>query len=237
MDDNPLNLNLLQKTIKIKFKNQLILQQAMTHKSYANENRNKSARDNERLEFLGDAVLNLVISDTIFKMYRDYPEGELAKTRAVVVSAPTLARTAKKIELGKYLYLGKGEAMTGGRNRDSILADALEALIGAIYLDCGLAEVTDFIKKYLFDEIQLVESGEHIQDYKTILQEEIQKRSNTRPLYSVVNEEGPDHDKLFTVQVKYKSSVIGTGTGKNKKEAQQRAAANAITKLTEERFR
>lgn len=237
MDDNPLNLNLLQKTIQIKFKNQLILQQAMTHKSYANENRNKSARDNERLEFLGDAVLNLVISDTIFKMYRDYPEGELAKTRAVVVSAPTLARTAKKIELGKYLYLGKGEAMTGGRNRDSILADGLEALIGAIYLDCGLAEVTDFIKKYLFDEIQLVESGEHIQDYKTILQEEIQKRSNTRPLYSVVNEEGPDHDKLFTVQVKYKSSVIGTGTGKNKKEAQQRAAANAITKLTEEKFR
>lgn len=237
MDDNPLNLNLLQKTIQIKFKNQLILQQAMTHKSYANENRNKSARDNERLEFLGDAVLNLVISDTIFKMYRDYPEGELAKTRAVVVSAPTLARTAKKIDLGKYLYLGKGEAMTGGRNRDSILADALEALIGAIYLDCGLAEVTDFIKKYLFDEIQLVESGEHIQDYKTILQEEIQKRSNTRPLYSVVNEEGPDHDKLFTVQVKYKSSVIGTGTGKNKKEAQQKAAANAITKLTEEKFR
>lgn len=237
MDDNPLNLNLLQKTIQIKFKNQLILQQAMTHKSYANENRNKSARDNERLEFLGDAVLNLVISDTIFKMYRDYPEGELAKTRAVVVSAPTLARTAKKIDLGKYLYLGKGEAMTGGRNRDSILADALEALIGAIYLDCGLAAVTDFIKKYLFDEIQLVESGEHIQDYKTILQEEIQKRSNTRPLYSVVNEEGPDHDKLFTVQVKYKSSVIGTGTGKNKKEAQQKAAANAIIKLTEEKFR
>ena len=125
--------------------------------------------------------------------------------------------------------------MTGGRNRDSILADALEALIGAIYLDCGLLEVSKFIKKYLFDEIQLVESGEHIQDYKTILQEELQKRSNSRPLYSVINEEGPDHDKRFTVQVKYKSAVIGTGTGKNKKEAQQRAAANAITKLTQEK--
>lgn len=237
MEDKPHNLNLLQKTIQIDFRDPHILQQAMTHKSYANENRAKSAHDNERLEFLGDAVLNLVISDTIFQKYQNYPEGELAKTRAVVVSAPTLARTAKKIELGKYLYLGKGEAMTGGRNRDSILADALEALIGAIYLDCGLLEVSGFIKKYLFDEIQLVESGEHIQDYKTILQEEIQKRSNTRPLYSVINEEGPDHDKRFTVQVKYKSSVIGTGTGKNKKEAQQRAAANAITKLTEEKFK
>ncbi len=236
MEGNPRDLNVLQKVIQIKFKNKRYLRQAMTHKSFANENRSKVVKDNERLEFLGDAVLNLVISDIIFKQFADYPEGELAKTRAVVVSAPTLARTAKRLELGQYLFLGKGEEMTGGRDRDSILADAFEALIGAIYLDRGLKEVARFIKKYLTEEIEMVDSGEYIQDYKTILQEEIQKRSNTRPLYRVIHEEGPDHDKRFTVQVEYKNLVIGTGIGKNKKEAQQKAAANAIAKLEEEKL-
>ncbi|AZR72751.1 ribonuclease III [Anoxybacter fermentans] len=222
------NLNLLQKEIKVKFKNLKYLEEAVTHKSYANENRNKNIRDNERLEFLGDAVLDLVISEILFKRYKDYPEGELAKTRAVVVSAPTLARTAKKLNLGNYLRLGKGEEMTGGRKRDSILADAFEALVGAIYLDKGLKVVSKFIKDNLTEEIDRVERGEYIQDYKTLLQEEIQKRSNTRPLYRVVSEEGPDHDKRFTVLVECKNQILGKGVGKNKKEAQQRAAADAI---------
>lgn len=235
MESNPRDLSLLQKSIQIKFKNKNLLQQALTHKSYANENRSKTTKDNERLEFLGDAILNLVISDLIYRKYSDYPEGELAKTRAVVVSAPTLARTSKKLELGQYMFLGKGEEMTGGRERDSILADAFEAVVGAIYLDRGLKEAGRFIKKYLIEEIYMVESGEYVQDYKTILQEEIQKRSNTRPLYRVIHEEGPDHDKRFTVQVEYKNSVIGEGTGKNKKEAQQKAAADAIAKLEGEK--
>ena len=224
------SLKELQKDIQIKFDKLSYLKVATTHKSYANEHRQKKIKDNERLEFLGDAILNLVISECLFKTYKKYPEGELAKTRAVVVSSHTLARVAKRLDLGQYIRLGRGEEMTGGRDRDSILADAMEALIGAIYLDNGLEVVAKFIKKHLIEEIQRVERGEHIQDYKTLLQEEIQKRSNTRPRYRVVNEEGPDHDKRFTIQVEYKDKIIGEGIGKNKKEAQQRAAEDAIEK-------
>lgn len=231
---NVRDLSLLEKKIQVKFADLGYLKKAMTHKSYANENRGENIKDNERLEFLGDAVLDLVISEYIFRHYPDYPEGELAKTRAVVVSAPTLARIAKKIGLGQYLLLGRGEEMTGGRERDSILADAFEALVGAIYLDQGLQIVSQFILDYLVEEISTVERGEHLRDYKTLLQEEIQKRSNTRPLYRVVHEEGPDHDKRFTVQVEYKNRIIGTGIGQSKKEAQQRAAADAISKFHKE---
>ncbi len=228
MNQNTKPISMLEKQIQIKFKNKAYLKKAMTHKSYANENRHKKAKPNERLEFLGDAVLNLVISEYIFKRYLDYPEGELAKTRAVVVSAPTLARISKDINLGQYLLLGKGEEMTGGRERDSILADVFEALLGAIYLDQGLEVAREFIHLYLIDEILSVERGEYIQDYKTLLQEEIQKRSNTRPVYQVASEEGTDHNKKFSIEVEYEGEIIGKGTGKSKKEAQQRAAADAL---------
>lgn len=233
MDGNGKELSLLEQQIQIEFTDKLYLQKSMTHKSYANENRNDHIKDNERLEFLGDAVLDLVISEYIFRQHPEYPEGELAKMRAVVVSAPTLAKVSKNLNLGQYLRLGKGEELTGGRERDSILADTFEALVGAIYLDGGLNAARNFILDNLISEVALVERGEHLQDYKTLLQEEIQKRSNTRPLYRVIDEVGPDHNKQFTVQVEYKNRVIGVGTGQSKKEAQQRAAKDAIARIDE----
>lgn len=233
MDGNGKELKLLEQQIQIQFSNKFLLQKSMTHKSFANENRSENIKDNERLEFLGDAVLDLVISEYIFRQHPEFPEGELAKMRAVVVSAPTLARTSKGLNLGQYLRLGKGEELTGGRERDSILADTFEALVGAIYLDQGLEVVRSFILGHLKQEILLVERGEHLQDYKTLLQEEIQKRSNTRPIYRVIDETGPDHNKQFTIQVEYKNRVIGIGSGQSKKEAQQRAAKDAIAKIDE----
>ncbi len=223
-------LNDLQDKINIHFDNLELLKRAITHKSYANENRHLGLKDNERLEFLGDAVQDLVISEYIFNKYPNYPEGELAKIRSVVVSAPVLAKKAKEISLGKYLLLGKGEDMTGGRDRDSILANAFEALVGSIYLDQRLEVVRKFILDLLIPDINKVEKGEHIQDYKTLLQEMIQKNSNSRPEYEVVKEEGPDHNKKFTIQVNFEDQVLGIGSGSSKKEAQQNAAKDAIDK-------
>ncbi|MCK4259036.1 MAG: ribonuclease III [Halanaerobiales bacterium] len=231
MNQNTKSLNMLEKQINVEFKNKAYLKKSMTHKSYANENRHKKAKPNERLEFLGDAVLNLVISEYIFKRYPNYPEGELAKTRAVVVSSLTLARISKRINLGQFLLLGKGEEMTGGRERDSILADVFEALLGGIYLDQGLEVAREFIHAHLIDEILSVERGEHIHDYKTLLQEEIQKRSNTRPIYQVASEEGPDHNKQFDIEVEFSGKIIGKGTGKSKKDAQQKAAEDALQRF------
>ncbi|TDX52092.1 ribonuclease III [Orenia marismortui] len=225
------SLEELQQQIQIFFNDIDLLERAITHKSFANENRHLGLKDNERLEFLGDSVQDLVVSEYMILEYPDHPEGELAKIRSVVVSAPVLAEKAKEINLGKYLLLGKGEEMTGGRGRDSILADAFEALVGSIYLDQGLEVVKDFILKLLIPDIKKVEKGEHIQDYKTLLQEIIQKNSNARPEYEVIKEEGPDHNKQFTIQVNFEEEVLGVGTGSSKKEAQQKAARNAIDKV------
>ncbi|WP_408956528.1 ribonuclease III [Natroniella sp. ANB-PHB2] len=221
----------LEQEIEVEFQNEELLKRAITHKSYSNENRERSLKNNERLEFLGDAILDLVISEYIFAEYPDHPEGELAKIRSVVVSAPVLAEKSKEINLGNYLLLGKGEEITGGRKRNSILADAFEALVGSIYLDQGLEVVREFILELLTADIMTVEAGEHIQDYKTLLQELIQQSSNSRPDYLVVKEEGPDHNKEFTVQVVFEDEVLGTGIGSSKKEAQQQAAKNAIKKI------
>ncbi|MCK8816924.1 ribonuclease III [Natroniella sulfidigena] len=221
----------LEQEIEVEFENEELLKRALTHKSYSNENRNQNLKNNERLEFLGDAILDLVISEYIFDKYSEHPEGELAKIRSVVVSAPVLAEKSKEINLGNYLLLGKGEEITGGRKRDSILADAFEALVGSIYLDQGLETVRKFILELLTADIMTVEAGEHIQDYKTLLQELIQQNSNSRPEYSVVKEEGPDHNKEFTVQVIFEDEVLGVGIGSSKKEAQQKAAKNAIKKI------
>ncbi|WP_018249673.1 ribonuclease III [Orenia marismortui] len=225
------SLEELQQQIQIFFNDIDLLERAITHKSFANENRHLGLKDNERLEFLGDSVQDLVVSEYMILEYPDHPEGELAKIRSVVVSAPVLAEKAKEINLGKYLLLGKGEEMTGGRKRDSILADAFEALVGSIYLDQGLEVIKDFILKLLIPDIKKVEKGEHIQDYKTLLQEIIQKNSNARPEYEVIKEEGPDHNKQFTIQVNFEEEVLGVGTGSSKKEAQQKAARNAIDKV------
>jgi len=221
----------LQNKIDIYFNDLALLRKSLTHKSFANENRNLGLKDNERLEFLGDSVLDIVISEYMFNRYPDYQEGELAKMRAVLVSAPILADKAKELNLGKYLLLGKGEVMTGGRNRSSILADAFEALVGSIYLDNSLDTARSFILRLMKEDIETVEAGEHIQDYKTALQEKIQKASNSRPEYYVINEEGPDHSKEFTIQVKFNDKSLGQGSGSSKKEAQQEAAKNALKKL------
>ena len=221
----------LQEKINISFNDTSLLKRALTHKSFANENRELRLRDNERLEFLGDSVLDIVVSEYMFQEYPDYPEGELAKMRAVVVSAPILADKARYLNLGSYLFLGKGEEMTGGRDRSSILADAFEALVGSIYLDSGLEVVRRFVLSLLEQDVKEVEIGEHIQDYKTTLQELIQKNSNARPEYYVVAEEGPDHSKEFTVEVRFYDRRLGRGKGSSKKEAQQEAARDALENI------
>ncbi|MFW5981708.1 MAG: ribonuclease III [Halanaerobiaceae bacterium] len=221
----------LQKKIDLEFNDKKLLQRAFTHKSFSNENIELNLRDNERLEFLGDSVLSVVISTYIFDHFPDYPEGELAKMRSVIVSEPVLAIKARSLNLGRYLLLGKGEELSGGRERESILADVVEALIAAIYLDMGIEIAQQFIIKLFEDIIIDVEQGNYIQDYKTILQEVIQKENLDRPLYLVVKEKGPDHNKIFTVEVRHKEKVLGKGIGSSKKEAEQNAAKLALEKL------
>ena len=220
-----------EKSLDLNFENKLLIQRALTHKSYPNENRQLNLKDNERLEFLGDSVLSLSVSTYIFNEFSNLPEGELAKMRAVIVSAPILAEVAKRIDLGQFLFLGKGEEMTGGRERDSILADTMEAIFGALYLDQGFTAAADFILELLKVDIINVAEGNHIQDYKTMLQEVIQESGNYRPEYEVVDEEGPDHNKTFIVAVKLNEDSLGSGQGSSKKEAEQEAAKVALDKL------
>lgn len=221
----------IQIILKHSFSSLETLQEALIHSSYANETKGKSIRYNERLEFLGDSVLGLVVSDYIFKKYKHLPEGELTKVRANVVCEPSLANIAKKINLGKYLLLGKGEENTGGRNRDSILADAFEAIIGALYIDGGIEVAREFIISNLAESIELASKGSLFRDYKTHLQELMQSKSSDKITYNVVNTYGPDHDKTFDVEVVTSDKVIGTGRGKSKKEAEQNAAKQAIERV------
>ncbi len=211
----------LEKNIGYSFKNKDLLKTAVTHSSYANENRG-GIKYNERLEFLGDAVLQLVTSDKLFRENPTMPEGKMSKTRASLVCEDALAVYAAEIELGEYMLLGKGEEMSGGRHRPSILADAFEAVIGAIYLDGGMREAKKFILHFV-DAAHL-----SLQDYKTLLQEIIRKNPGERLSYVVTGETGPDHDKMFNVEVHLNSNVIGKGEGKSKKQAEQAAAKEAL---------
>ncbi len=221
----------IENKIELKFSDKMLLQRAITHKSFSNENTKMALRDNERMEFLGDSVLSIIISTYIFDHFPDYPEGELAKMRSVIVSEPILALKAREINLGKYILLGKGEELSGGRKRDSILADTMEALMGAIYLDMGIKVATKFVLNIFKEVIEEVEQGKYLQDYKTMLQELIQKDSFSRPNYLVTDEEGPDHNKTFTVEVCHNDKVLGSGKGSSKKEAEQSAARIALKKL------
>lgn len=215
-----------EEILGITFQNKDLLYEAISHSSYANEKR-KQRRSNERLEFLGDSVLSIVVSQFLFENYPDLPEGELTKIRAALVCEKSLHRFAQQISLGDHLLLGKGEANTGGRQRPSILADAFEAVIAAIYLDAGLeaarAHILRFIPKNL-PENRSVLFG----DYKTALQEVIQRNPEEKVEYILINESGPDHSKTFAVEVCLNSNVIGRGTGKSKKEAEQMAAKEAL---------
>ncbi|WP_343231658.1 ribonuclease III [Tissierella simiarum] len=222
-------LEVLQNNINYKFKNIQLLNTALTHSSYANENKMKNTDNNERLEFLGDTVLNLIVSQYLYKKYPNYPEGELTKLRATVVCESSLAFGARKIDLGEYLLLGKGEEATGGRSRESILGDAFEALTGAIYMDGGL-EILNHLLLNIFEDdiVHAVAKGDLFIDYKTELQEKLQKKTKSKVEYIVEKEEGPDHNKVFYINVVVDDKIIGKGTGRSKKDAEQMAAKEAL---------
>ena len=219
----------LQDRIGYRFKNQNLLWQALSHSSYANEHKQEHRKDNERLEFLGDAVLELASSEFLFLEYPDMPEGDMTKLRASIVCEPTLALCAREIGLPDYLLLGKGEEHTGGRERNSIVSDALEALIGAIYLDGSFANAKEFVGKFILTDI---EHKKLFYDSKTILQEIIQGEYRDEEIsYELVGEEGPDHAKRFIVEVKLGDKTEGRGVGSTKKAAEQEAAYHAIIAL------
>ena len=220
-----------EKNIGYRFKNEKLLKQALTHSSYANEKHMKKFSDNERLEFLGDAVLEVVSSEFLFKNYPKKTEGELTKLRASIVCEPTLASCTEPIHLGDFLYLGKGEDLTGGRKRKSILSDAMEAVIGAIYLDGGFASAKEFILKYILTDI---EDKQLFYDSKTILQEVVQGEHGQLS-YVVLEESGPDHDKCFTIAVCIGEKQISVGVGHTKKAAEQEAAYKALRILNKSR--
>lgn len=222
------NVKELEERIGYQFTDRHLLVQAMTHSSYANEHRLNKLECNERLEFLGDAVLEVVSSDCLYHKYTDKPEGDLTKIRASIVCEPTLAYCAEDLKLGSYLLLGKGEEATGGRGRASIVSDAIEALIGAIYLDGGFANAKEFILHFIMNDL---EHKQLFYDSKTILQEIVQSKTDESLSYELVKEDGPDHNKVFETEVKIGSEVIGIGTGRTKKAAEQVAAYHGILKL------
>ena len=222
------DLNEFQSKIGYTFKNRHLLEQALTHSSYANEKHMKKHSDNERLEFLGDAVLEIVSSEFLFINYPQKPEGELTKLRASIVCEPTLALCTKPLDLGKYLRLGRGEDHTGGRKRKSILSDALEAVIGAIYLDGGFTNAKEFVLNFILNDI---EHKQLFYDSKTILQEMVQAKYKETLVYELLKEEGPDHNKSFEVCVKIGDEEIGRGLGRTKKAAEQVAAYHGICKI------
>lgn len=218
-----------QESIGYKFNDEELLKNALTHSSYANEVKSRKISDNERLEFLGDAVLELTSSDYIFKNHFGMNEGDMTKLRASIVCEPTLAMCARTFGLEKYILLGKGEEQTGGRNRDSIVSDACEALIGAIYLDGGFANAKEFILKFILNDL---ENKQLFYDSKTILQEVVQSRG-LEVVYELLGENGPEHDKTFEVSARAEGLFQATAAGHTKKAAQQKAAYNALIMLKE----
>jgi ribonuclease-3 len=217
-----------EKIINYKFNDKSILKEALTHSSYANEHKKNHLKYNERLEFLGDAVLSISVSDYIFKNCPELPEGELTKLRASLVCEKTLYVFAKKINLGNYIYLSNGEKKGGGADRPSILSDAFEAVIAAIYMDGGMEEARRFVLSFVVPDIKNHTSGKAFKDYKTQLQEIIQRNPGEKLQYVLVEASGPDHNKHFTVEVHLNSNVIGKGGGRSKKEAEQQAAREAL---------
>ena len=222
-------LKRLEKVTGYHFHNMSLLNQALSHSSYANEHRAEHLHDNERLEFLGDAVLELVSSEFLYLEYPRMPEGDMTKLRASIVCEPTLALCAREFGLPEYLQLGKGEELTGGRRRNSIVSDALEALIGAIYLDGGFGSARAFIRRFILTDI---EHKKLFYDSKTILQEIVQRDFKDEEVaYELIGEEGPDHDKHFTVALRIGEKTEGVGSGSTKKAAEQEAAYRALLSL------
>lgn len=225
------NLRDFENIIGYRFNDSSLLRLALTHSSFANEHKLGKYEYNERLEFLGDAALDLIISKYIYKKFPTLPEGELSKLRAGVVCEGSLAKKAAEISLGKFLLLGKGEEITGGRTRESVLADAFEAVIGAILLDGGMESAESYVLGLMTDAVEEMKLDYRFMDCKTRLQEIIQKISKEPVIYEIVREEGPDHNKVFEAQVLHGGNILGSGTGKSKKEAEQNAAGDAISKM------
>jgi ribonuclease-3 len=234
MDEERINrLQEFQSNIQCRFNNPAILNQSLTHKSYANEakDRNLLIEDNERMEFLGDAILCYVMTDFIMEKFPEYTEGMLSKLRAHLVSENILASIAIKSNVGNYLLLGKGEESSGGRSKKSILADCMEALFAGIYLDQGLESVRNFIIQNFLPYIEEATQRNFIPDFKTILQEYAQGKLNCTPIYRVTNQNGLDHEKIFEVRLTIDQTTYGTGEGRSKKEAEQKAAYHALKKI------
>lgn len=223
-----LSLKNFQRQIHYNFRNRNLLNQALTHRSYAYEHPQEKILDNERLEFLGDAVLGLAISDYIYRRFPDYQEGEMTRIRSMLVGRTALENLARRLEIGGLILLGKGETASGGADQPSNLAGAFEAVIGAIYLDGGFKKADRFIETQFKDEIKKVFEGGAKKDYKSILQEYTLKEYKSTPKYTVIFEEGPDHRKYFEVAVSFGGTIRGKGEGKNKKAAQQDAAYEAL---------
>lgn len=222
----------LEENLRYEFKNKKLLINALTHSSYANEARD-GVSSNERLEFLGDSVLSIVVSEYIYKEFNNLPEGELTKLRASLVCEKSLCQFSRELDLGKYLRLGKGEDKGGGRERDSILADAFEAVLAAMYLDGGFNVAKNHVMRFIKNELKHTDD-EVFKDYKTALQEIIQKNPEESVTYILTKESGPDHDKVFEVEVRLNSNTIGKGMGKNKKQAEQSAAKEALRLMGKE---
>ena len=218
----------LQDKIGYRFQNTELLKQALTHSSFANEQKINKLKDYERLEFLGDAVLELVSSEFLFRENPQMPEGQLTKLRASMVCEPALAYCAKDIDLGSYILLGRGEEYTGGRYRSSITSDVMEAIIGAIFLDGGIENAKKHIYRFILSDL---ENKILFLDSNTILQEEIQKKKDAQLRYELIGESGPDHNKQFTVDAYLNDVLIGSGTGRTKKAAEQQAAYEALLKM------
>lgn len=219
----------LERAIGYRFRNKSLLNQALTHKSYANEKYKSGIGDNERLEFLGDSVLGIVISRLLYDDLPDYDEGVLTRYKSQIVSGSTLGRIALDLKIGQYLLLGKGEEASGGRKQTSNILCALEALIGALYLDGDLKAAFRFIGKVFRPEIQLVKEGKGSKDYKSVLQQIVLKRFKSTPSYKIISEIGPDHKKHFIVEVLVLGKRYGIGSGPNKKSAEQYAAKEALS--------
>ncbi len=225
MDMMMTTVNELEERIEYRFKDKQLLHEALSHSSYANEGKKK--RSNERLEFLGDSVLSIIVAQHLFLHYTHLPEGELTKMRAALVCEKSLHEFALQFGLNEFLLLGKGEEMTGGRERPSIIADAFEALLAAIYLDGGMDQATEFVLRFIPKHLN-PKQAKGLNDYKTTLQEIIQQNREEKVEYVLIGESGPDHNKTFEVEVHLNSNVIGKGKGKSKKQAEQLAAKEAL---------
>ena len=223
----------LEIAIGYRFRNITLLQNALAHSSYANERWHDSLKSNERLEFLGDSILGMVVAEHLYRNYPDRPEGELTRMRADMVCENALAAIAGRIGLGEHLLLGHGEEQTGGRTRNSILADAVESVIAACFLDGGIEAALGIVRKYILVEVPVTKL--HNADHKTALQELVQQKKNQVLTYTLVGQSGPDHDKKFDVEVSLNGTVVGRGSGSSKKRAEQMAAASAIENLFPEK--